>query len=112
METNSLGDLADTHLARAAEAGAGRSAHTLHGGQGQHLRQTLIALVEGRSLGAHESPGEATLQVVRGTVRLHAGSETWEGSAGDLVVIPPVRHDLEAVSDAVVLLSVGVDVVS
>lgn len=112
METIALTDLARAHLERAATASSGRSAHTLHGGQGHHLRQTLIALSAGRSLGEHESPGEATLQVVTGSVRLHAGGETWEGSAGDLVLIPPVRHDLEAVSDAAVLLTVAVAVVT
>lgn len=112
METIRLADLAETHLERARTAAAGRSAHTVHGGQDHHLRQTFIALAAGRSLGEHESPGEATLQVVRGSVRLHAGEETWEGEAGDLVLVPARRHDLEAVTDAAVLLTVAVDVVA
>lgn len=112
METVRLTELAEEHLGRAAQAKAGRSAVTIHGGQGNHLRQTLIALRGGGRLGEHESPGEATLQVVRGSVRLHAGDETWSGEAGDLVLIPPVRHDLEAVEDAVVLLTVGIPVVA
>lgn len=108
MESTSLTTLADEHLATARSASAGRSAHTLYGGQAHELRQTLIALAGGRSLGEHESPGEATLQVVRGRVRIHADSETWEGTEGDHVVIPPVRHDLEAVEDSAVLLTVAV----
>ena len=107
METISLDDLADEHLEQARSASAGRSAHTVHGGHDHRLRQTLIALAAGRRLGEHESPGEATLQVLRGTVRLHAGDDTWDGGAGDFVLIPPVRHDLEAVEDAVVLLTVA-----
>ena len=107
MESTSLQALADEHLAAAQERGAGRSAHTVHGGKGNALRQTLIALVGGQSLGEHESPGEATLQVLRGSVRLHAGEDTWEGAAGDHLVIPPRRHDLEAVEDSVVLLTVA-----
>jgi quercetin dioxygenase-like cupin family protein len=67
----------------------------------------LIALAADRSLAEHESPGEATLQVLQGTVRLAAGAESWEGGAGDFLVIPPMRHDLTALTDAVVLLTVA-----
>lgn len=107
MQTTSLTALVHEHLAVAHAASAGRSAVTVHGGREHDLRQTLIALAERRSLGEHESPGEATLQVLVGRVRLHAGDETWEGSAGDHVVIPPARHDLAALTDAVVLLTVA-----
>ena len=99
--------MADEQLALAGDASSGRSAVTLYGGREHDLRQTLIALVGGRRLGEHESPDEATLQVLRGQVRLHAAEETWEGGAGDYLVIPPSRHDLEAVTDSVVLLTVA-----
>ena len=107
MDITSLDELAEEHLVLAREHTSGRSAHTVHGGREHALRQTLIALAAGRRLGEHESPGEATLQVLRGSVRLHAGDETWDGQAGAHVVIPPVRHDLEALEDAVVLLTVA-----
>lgn len=107
MNSTSLFALVDEHLAEARTSSSGRSARTLHGGQGHVLRQTLIALAAHRRLGEHESPGEATLQVLRGRVRLHAGDETWNGDVGDLVVIPPARHDLEALEDAAVLLTVA-----
>lgn len=48
-----------------------------------------------------------SLARLRGDVRLHAGDEAWTGAAGDHVIIPRVRHDLEAPSDAVVLLTVA-----
>ncbi|MFG3423528.1 cupin domain-containing protein [Micromonospora sp. NPDC048063] len=106
MEGHSLIRLADEQLAAAREADSGRSAHNLHRGRDRRLRQTLLALRGGRSLDEHDSPGEATLQVLRGQVRLVAGDESWEGHAGDLVVVPPRRHALHAVTDAAVLLTV------
>ena len=42
-----------------------------------------------------------------GSVRLTAGDEGWDGTAGDHLVIPPHRHDLHADTDAVVLLTVA-----
>jgi quercetin dioxygenase-like cupin family protein len=73
MDGLSLDALAEEHLGLARDHASGRSAVTVHGGREHHLRQTLIALAGGRSLGEHESPGEATLQVLRGRVRLRAG---------------------------------------
>lgn len=109
MDTLHLRDLAEEHLSRAAASSTGRSAHTVVGGAEHRLRHTVLALVAGRSLGEHMGPGEATLVVLRGTVELHAGAETQTGQEADLIVIPPVRHDLLAVTDAVVLLTVAVD---
>ena len=107
MKTTPLHQLAEEQLARARVASSGRAAVTVHGGQEHDLRQTVIALADGRSLGEHESPGEATLQVLTGRVRLVAGDESWEGADGDHLVIPPARHDLTALTDAVVLLTVA-----
>ena len=100
----SLTALSENHLAAAHAASAGRSAHTIHGGH--VLRQILLALAAGRSLGENESPGEATLRVLVGRVRLSAGADHWEAAAGNHLPIPPSRHDLTAIEDSVVLLSV------
>lgn len=107
MESLSLTDLAQEHLGKAREGSAGRSAVTVHGHHDFVLRQTLIALLQDQALAEHDSPREATLQVLHGRVRLTAGEDTWEGGVGEMLVIPPARHDLLALEDAVVLLSVG-----
>jgi quercetin dioxygenase-like cupin family protein len=109
MESISLTELVDEQLAAAKDAHSGRAAHTVHGGHGHSLRQTVIALAAGHELGEHDSPGEATLQVLRGHVRLTAGETNCEGSAGDYLVIPRNRHSLLAIEDSAVLLTVLAD---
>jgi quercetin dioxygenase-like cupin family protein len=107
MESTSLTQLAEQTLAAARESHSGRAAVTVFGGREHDMRQTLIAIADGHVLGEHESPSEASLQVLSGEVRISAGEETWSGAPGDYIVIPPLRHDLHAVSDAVVLLTVA-----
>ena len=99
--------LADEHLAVARTRPSGRSAHTVHGGHEHALRQTLIALTAGSGLAEHNSPGEATLQVLRGRVRLTAAGDSVEAEAGEFLVIPPQRHSLDAIDDSAVLLMVA-----
>ncbi|MCV7106197.1 cupin domain-containing protein [Mycolicibacterium chitae] len=106
MQPISLTKVVDEQLEAARTARAGRSAQTVRGGHDHSLRETVIALAGGQQLAEHESPGEATLQVLRGKVRLIAGDDSCECSTGDFVVIPPVRHSLEAVEDSAVLLTV------
>ena len=77
MEKISLTALARQHLESARAASSGRSAHTVYGGHEHVLRQTLIALRAGASLDEHENPGEATVQVLHGRVRLVAGENRW-----------------------------------
>ena len=109
MDSVSLSDLADQHLDIARSSKSGRSAHTVHGGHDHQLRQALIALASGRDLSEHPSPGETTLQVLRGQVRLSTTDEGWEGRAGDLLVVPRERHGLHALEDSVMLLTVLAD---
>lgn len=109
MESLSLNQLADEQLAAARAASAGRAAHTIHGGHDHMLRQTLIAIAGGRELAEHDSPGQSTLQVLRGRVRLRTSDEEWQGGSGDYLVIPRQRHSVHADEDAVVLLTVLAD---
>ncbi|MBM7091413.1 cupin domain-containing protein [Streptomyces sp. S12] len=107
MQKLSLDALAREHLERAAATANGRSATTVYGGHEHVLRQTLLALTAGTSLAEHENPGEATLLVLRGRVRLTSGDDSWEGRDGDLIVVPDARHGLEAVEDVAVVLTVA-----
>lgn len=109
MDSVSLNDLADEQLASARSSNSGRSALTVHGGHDHMLRQTLIALAAGKELAEHNSPGQATLQVLRGRVRVSAADDEWRGGVGDLLVLPRDRHGLHADEDSVVLLTVLAD---
>jgi quercetin dioxygenase-like cupin family protein len=106
MQKTSLEALGRELLERAATAGGGHTADTVVGGHELSLRQTLVAMVADSALAEHASPGEATLFVVQGRVRLSAGENSWEVRKGDLLVIPESRHDVVAVEDSVLLLTV------
>jgi quercetin dioxygenase-like cupin family protein len=107
MQKLSLEALAREQLEAARRASAGRAADTVVGGHEHVMRQTVIALLGGRLLAEHVNRGEATVHVLHGRVRLVAGGEAWEGRRGDLLIVPPAPHSLEALEDSVVLLTVA-----
>lgn len=107
MEVLRVHELAASHLRLAGESDSGRSATTLYGRGGARLRQTLIALDAGETMGEHQSPGDASLMCLQGDVVLRAGDDQIELWAGDLVAVPPQRHDVHARSASVLLLSVA-----
>ncbi len=106
MESISLTGLASEKLAEAKQSHSGRAAHTIHGGHTHELRQTVLALLAGYDLSEHDSPGESTLQVLQGHVRLTTNGDVWDGQTGDYIAIPAERHALHAVEDSVVMLTV------
>lgn len=108
MDKLSLDAVAREQGRRAAESGSGRAAQTVYGGHEKTLRQTVVALTEGSAMAEHENPGDATVVVLEGRVRLVSGETSWEGRRGDLLVAPHARHSLVALTDAAVLLSVAV----
>jgi quercetin dioxygenase-like cupin family protein len=99
--------LQDELAERAAAERSGRAARTLpHPVDG--LRQTVVAMRAGTQLGEHESPGPASLVVLRGRARLVAGDEVIAVGAHGFSPIPDRRHSLHADEDCVVLLSIAV----
>ncbi|MCT9933920.1 LuxR family transcriptional regulator [Planotetraspora sp. A-T 1434] len=105
MTKVSLTALVGNLLMLAREADSGRSATTVHGGHDRSLRQTVMALRRGEHMHEHEHPGEVTVHVLHGRVRLVAGSDSWDGLPGDLLVMPERRHRVEAVEDSAFLFT-------
>jgi quercetin dioxygenase-like cupin family protein len=91
MHPLSLTTLVDEQLGAARMVGSGRSARTVHG-----------------ELADHSSPGEATLHVLHGRVRVTTATDSREAVAGDHLAVPAERHGRTAVEDSVVLLTVVV----
>ncbi|MEZ0067800.1 quercetin dioxygenase-like cupin family protein [Streptacidiphilus sp. MAP12-20] len=96
--------VAESQLTQARQSPHGRATRLLL--HHNMLRQSLIALTQGSVLGEHESPHAATLLVLAGQVQLSTESGGMvELAAGELAGLPHERHDLMALSDAVVLLT-------
>ncbi|MBO3101808.1 cupin [Cellulomonas fengjieae] len=96
-------ELAAQHLDAARADQYGRSAGIVaHDGE---LRQTMIALTAGSSLGEHNSPNAATLQVIGGRVRVASADGDIEATTGQLWVLTHERHSVHAVEDSTFLLT-------
>lgn len=96
--------VAQAQLKKARTNDSGRSSATVY--KGNRLTLTIVALAAGTELSEHENPGEATVQVLTGRMQLHSGNDTWECSAGNLVVVPQATHSVRAVHDCTFLLTV------
>ena len=96
--------LAEDLLTSARADPHGRSAQlVVHDGE---LRQTVLALVAGARLGEHSSPPAASLQALRGHVRVEVGEDLQqEVVAGELWELTHERHSVLALEDSVLLLT-------
>ncbi|MEU9114525.1 cupin [Streptomyces sp. NPDC048483] len=100
---NDLNTLVRDQIDDARASAHGRSAHLfLHDGP---LRQTVIALIAGASLDEHNTPPAASLQVLKGRVRLTRARGNQELKAGQVAAISHERHGLLALEDSAVLLT-------
>lgn len=107
MQKISIEALARQQLEAAFESSNGRAADTVYGGHEKVLRQSVMAMTAGTRLSEHLNPGDATVYVIHGCVRLLAGGESWQGKAGDLLIVPPGLHSLEAEDDSTFLFTVA-----
>ncbi|MFC7535629.1 cupin domain-containing protein [Actinoplanes sp. GCM10030250] len=107
MQKWSLAALADGLLSRALSKSSRRDMRTVDGGRPHLLYQSVIALARGQRLDEHDNPGEVTVQVLRGRVRVTAGDDTTDGSPGQLLIVPGARHSMTALEDTVLLLTVA-----
>jgi quercetin dioxygenase-like cupin family protein len=107
MQKLSIDALARQQVTLALAAGSGRAADTVYGGHEKVLRQTVMAFRAGTKLSEHQNPGEATLFVLKGCVRLRSGAESWQGKTGDLLIVPDGLHSLEAEEDSAILMTVA-----
>ena len=107
MRKVSLDAVAREQLKNAKENSNQRSAKTVYGGHEHVLRQSVIALAAGAVMADHLSPGEATVYVLQGRVRLTAGKDSWDGRVGALLDLPENRQSITALEPSVVLLTVA-----
>jgi quercetin dioxygenase-like cupin family protein len=107
MEKWSLTALADGLLSHALTASSGRGTRTVNGGHPNLLHQAVIALAHGQRLDENDNPGEVTVQVLRGRIRITAGDDAIDGSPGQLLIVPRAPYTVTALEDAVLLLTVA-----
>ncbi|GAA3323263.1 MULTISPECIES: cupin domain-containing protein [Paeniglutamicibacter] len=107
MKKFSLTAIARAQVQAAAAQSSGRAASTVFGGHEQTLRQTVIGLASGTELKEHINPGEATVMVLTGRIRLSSDGDSWEARTGDLLVMPPGYSQITALEESSLLLSVA-----
>lgn len=106
MSSVDLNALGSEVLQRAADSPNGHATQLVHSASDVGLAQVLLAIREGHEFADHANPGEATLQVLSGRMRLTAEDEGWTVSAGEVVVIPHRRHAVLAEKDSVAILTI------
>ena len=89
-----------------AYARTGRNAITMV--KHPDLRVVLTALRAKARIGGHHTEGRVTVHVLSGTLRLHVAGKAVELAPGGLLALDRgIAHDVEAVNDAVFLLTLA-----
>src|SRR5690606_34684523 len=104
LEVDLQAELAQLERERTA-TGATHTAKTLV--KYPSLRVVLIVLGEGGRIPEHETAGRITIQTVKGRVRTHAAGRVFDMPAGRVLALErSVRHELEALGDSAVVLTI------
>ena len=75
--------------------------------QNDAVSLTLFAFAAGEEISAHESDGDAMVQVLEGTGRLTVGGVPYQVKAGETLIMPAhVRHAVYAPENFKMLLTV------
>ena len=91
---------------KAAAAAAGRAAKTLV--KEGALRITQVALRKGTALPSHQVDGPASVQVLRGKLRVTTASGDLDLAPGALIAINAgIAHSAMALSDCVILITIA-----
>ncbi len=73
-----------------------------------NLTVVLLALKAGASLEKHEAPGPITIHALAGRLRVHMADQLAELTAGGILSLDKgLTHDLEAVVESAILLTVA-----
>jgi quercetin dioxygenase-like cupin family protein len=84
----------------------GRAARTLAKTEG--LRVTLVLIKKDFGLNPDAIAGGASLEVLNGRLRVHAGGEPWDVGSGELIVLADnLREPIEALEETAFLLTVA-----
>lgn len=85
---------------------SGRQARTLL--KEADLRVVLIALRPGARMEEHHAPGPITIQALEGALRVHVAGQAIDLPAGRLLALARhVPHDVEALEESALLLTIG-----
>lgn len=75
--------------------------------QRKDLTITIMAFDKGQKIASHSSTGDAMVQILDGSVSINIGSETYELSCGQSIVMPAgVAHSLTSVTKFKMMLTV------
>jgi quercetin dioxygenase-like cupin family protein len=94
------------NLKREPEWASGQNARTLV--KHDTLRIVLTALKAGHRIPEHQTDGQISIQTLSGRIHVRAGGRTFDLPGGVLLALEHgVRHDVEAIDDSAVLLTIA-----
>jgi quercetin dioxygenase-like cupin family protein len=97
---------AEVRRLQAETTSTGQSASTLI--KYDDLRVVLIALTAGARLREHKAEGRVSIHLLSGHIQIRASERTFDLRPGGLLALDPsVLHDVEAVEQSAVLLTIA-----